>query len=216
MLPSLPLDGGRIFRSIIWQLTGNYQRSTHWSEGVSSVLAFGFFGLGAFIAFRGRLFDGIWMIFIGWFLQNSIASNREQSTLNRSLSQVSVENIMSQEFNQVSEGTSIARVIDTLLTEEWIPVVFVLSRGHLKGMLLMHDLASLPRSRWEGTTVEQVMVPLEPQVQLGPNSTLMAAMLAMDQFQLATLPVVSNGYPTGLISRDQVLEYIRYRTDTGM
>lgn len=216
MLPSLPLDGGRIFRSIIWQLTGNYQRATLWSERLSNTLAFSFIGLGAFIAFRGRLFDGIWVIFIGWFLQNAVASNREQSTLNRSLSLVKVENIMSQEFNQVSEGTSVARVIDTLVTEGWIPVIFVLARGRLKGMLLMHDLVTLPRNCWEGTTVEQVMVPLEPQVQIDPNSTLMTAMLAMDQFNMATLPVVSDGYPTGLISRDQVLEYIRYRTDTGI
>ena len=42
LIPGFPLDGGRVFRSIVWNFTKNYERATHIAGVVSSVIAFGF------------------------------------------------------------------------------------------------------------------------------------------------------------------------------
>jgi signal-transduction protein with cAMP-binding, CBS, and nucleotidyltransferase domain len=115
---------------------------------------------------------------------------------------------MSREFSQVSRTSSVAQLVDRSLAEGRNSVIFVEDQGRLCGMLSLSDLASLPRSRWESTPIEQVMLPLHPQEQLHPETSLLAAMVAMDQNHLALLPVVIGGLPMGLISREQLLRYL--------
>ncbi|MBI2288118.1 MAG: site-2 protease family protein, partial [Chloroflexi bacterium] len=83
LIPGFPLDGGRVFRSILWYLTGSYRRSTLIATRVGQSVGYLFILSGILIIFL-RLFgsswldalswfDGVWLVFIGGFL-GSIAS----------------------------------------------------------------------------------------------------------------------------------------------
>src|ERR1700680_644348 len=58
LLPGFPLDGGRIFRAIVWGVTKNYSRSTRIAARSGQVVAYGMIGLGGVIAFRGYVGHG--------------------------------------------------------------------------------------------------------------------------------------------------------------
>src|SRR6202795_2401542 len=47
LLPGFPLDGGRIFRAIVWGATKDYSRSTRISARSGQVVAYGMIALGA-------------------------------------------------------------------------------------------------------------------------------------------------------------------------
>ncbi|MEK7281573.1 MAG: site-2 protease family protein, partial [Chloroflexota bacterium] len=40
LIPGFPLDGGRVFRSLAWQVTGNYRLATNIAFGVGQVIAY--------------------------------------------------------------------------------------------------------------------------------------------------------------------------------
>lgn len=74
MIPGFPLDGGRVFRAIIWSLTQDRLRATQIAGGVGRFIAFGFVGFGILSVIFGRIGNGVWLIVIGWFLQNAARS----------------------------------------------------------------------------------------------------------------------------------------------
>ncbi len=72
LIPGFPLDGGRVFRSILWQVTGNYKRSTRIATRVGQGTGYLFILGGILIVFLQPFglgwFSGLWLAFIGWFL----------------------------------------------------------------------------------------------------------------------------------------------------
>lgn len=74
LIPGFPLDGGRVLRAVVWQISGSFQRANQVAVISGQLVAFGFIGLGIFTILRGQFFNGLWLAFIGWFLQNAAAS----------------------------------------------------------------------------------------------------------------------------------------------
>ena len=86
IIPGFPLDGGRVFRSIIWGATKSLHRATMIAGNVGRFFGWVLILLGIFFVFGytigtiGGLLNGIWSIFIGWFLASAADSAmREQS-----------------------------------------------------------------------------------------------------------------------------------------
>src|SRR3990172_4139858 len=58
LIPGFPLDGGRVFRAVVWRLTGSFYRATQTAPYAGQMLAFGFIGMGVLIALRGNVGEG--------------------------------------------------------------------------------------------------------------------------------------------------------------
>ena len=85
LIPGFPLDGGRVFRSLLWRTSGDYGKATRIAARLGQVVGYLFIAGGIFIVFYpgdyfGEWFSGIWLAFIGWFLANA-ASARIASTV---------------------------------------------------------------------------------------------------------------------------------------
>jgi len=79
-LPGLPLDGGRILRAILWEITKNYDRTTRiiswtgWVIGITFTIG----GILLLITTR-QWFDGILLALSGLILQNAATHQRRQA-----------------------------------------------------------------------------------------------------------------------------------------
>ena len=82
LIPGFPLDGGRVFRSLLWRFTGDYSRSTRIATRVGQGIGYLFILGGISIIFLHPFglswFDGIWIAFIGWFLESAAAASYRQ------------------------------------------------------------------------------------------------------------------------------------------
>jgi Zn-dependent protease len=82
LIPGFPLDGGRVFRSLLWRLTGSYHRSTKIATRVGQGIGY-LFMLGGILTialhpFELSWFDGMWIVLIGWFLENAARTSYRQ------------------------------------------------------------------------------------------------------------------------------------------
>jgi Zn-dependent protease len=78
LIPGYPLDGGRVFRAIVWATTGNMRRATLIAANVGRFFAFLFIFAGVWHVFSGNLGGGLWIAFTGWFLDTAASSQVQQ------------------------------------------------------------------------------------------------------------------------------------------
>ncbi|MBW8067157.1 MAG: hypothetical protein GJU73_06895 [Ferrovum sp.] len=78
LVPGYPLDGGRIFRAIVWGITGNARRATFIAARVGQVFAYVFILFGIREMLSGDLGGGLWTIFLGWFLKKIATTQLRQ------------------------------------------------------------------------------------------------------------------------------------------
>ena len=75
LAPGFPMDGGRILRSVLWGVTGNYRRSTRWASRVGqlmayTLMAFGFAGVVRLVSWLDPV-GSLWLIVLGMFLDGA-------------------------------------------------------------------------------------------------------------------------------------------------
>jgi len=97
LIPGFPLDGGRILRSLFWKITDNLTKATRWASLIGQGIAWTFImgGIamvfGVQVPFFGSgLADGLWLAFIGWFLNNSSRSSYAQILMEDVLEDITV------------------------------------------------------------------------------------------------------------------------------
>lgn len=78
MLPAFPLDGGRIFRSILWSIRGDLIGATRIVCGVGSAFGVALVVLGGITLLAGYTINGIWYGVIGLFLRGAAKTSRRR------------------------------------------------------------------------------------------------------------------------------------------
>jgi Zn-dependent protease len=79
LIPGFPLDGGRLLRSILWAIKGNFHTATKWAANTGLVLACLSIGVGLVMMMFGMVLNGLWIIFIGWYLSHMARESYKQS-----------------------------------------------------------------------------------------------------------------------------------------
>jgi Zn-dependent protease len=79
LLPVFPLDGGRVLRSIIWAATGSYGWATRVSSILGRTAGIGLIVLGVWQFVIGNRLGGVWLVFIGWFVQTAAKRGRSDA-----------------------------------------------------------------------------------------------------------------------------------------
>lgn len=67
LMPAFPLDGGRVFRSLIWKFKKDKLKATVFSVRISWLFAAALFLIGIFFVFNDD-FQGFWLVFISFVL----------------------------------------------------------------------------------------------------------------------------------------------------
>ena len=215
LIPGFPLDGGRVFRALVWLWTGNFAQATWAASLAGQVFAVGFIGLGVLTALGGNALGGVWMILIGWFLQSAAAAIQAQAGLVELLRGATVTQAMDPDCPRVPRTITLARLVHDEVLGRGRRCFFVTEDGHLHGLLTLHELKTVPRERWERVTAAEVMTPTERLVTVTPEQDLFAALQKMDDARVSQMPVVAGGRLLGTVSREQVLHYVRVRAELG-
>mgnify|MGYP000113342528 CR=1 FL=1 len=216
LIPGFPLDGGRVLRAALWHFIGSFQRATQIATFTGQLFAFGFIGLGVLVILGGNFINGLWLVFIGWFLQNAAAVTYAQTALQKSLRDITVAQAMTRDCQLIPPQIPLSQLIEEYVLTGGQRCFFVTENERLRGLLTLTDMAKIPKGEWAQITAGQIMIPWDRIVRVRPDMALLAALQAMDDANVNQVPVLMGEELVGMLSREQVLRYIRTRSELGI
>jgi Zn-dependent protease/predicted transcriptional regulator len=211
LIPGYPLDGGRIFRGILWGMYQNETRATTHALRVGQVVAGGFIALGLWRFLLGAGFGGLWLAFIGWFLLSASHAEYRQLTLGDTLRGVRVADLMAHDCATVDPATDVQTLVDEVLLKTGRRCVMVQTDGHVLGLVTPNDIRQAERSRWRELSARQVMRPLDRLKTVTPDTSALDALTTMGRDDLSQLPVMVGGRLEGLVTRSRILQLLESR-----
>jgi Zn-dependent protease/CBS domain-containing protein len=157
LLPGLPLDGGRILRSIVWWRTGDRNRATHAMAIAGRVVAYGVGAFSLLLFARGWTGLGIWLIFVALILSQGARSAEVQTAVVSRIEHLRVADVMDSEPVALPAEAKLDRALDDYFIRygwDWFPVIDV--RGRFLGLATREDLEKVPEALRPGSNVSEV------------------------------------------------------------
>ncbi|MGD2206622.1 MAG: site-2 protease family protein, partial [Anaerolineae bacterium] len=216
MIPGFPLDGGRVLRAALWAFGGSFRNATKWASRAGRVVAFGFilFGVGQ-ILLGGGFLNGLWIAFIGWFLNNAAESSYQQVVVRDMLSGVKARDVMTQECMTVPGNLGVDRLVEDHVLGGGQRCFFVADSGAMEGLITLHNIRGVPRDQRAGLTTGQVMTRIDSVLRVHPEDDVWSVLQQMDENDVNQVPVMDSGRFLGLITRESLLHDIRLRAELG-
>ena len=220
LVPGFPLDGGRVLRSILWAATNNLRRATRWAAGVGQAIAWLMIiaGVsmifGAQIPFFGTGFaSGLWLAFIGWFLNTASTQSYQQVIIHDILEGVPVSRMMRTNPPICSPQCSVNRLVSEHIMGTDDQAFPILEDDRLVGLVTLEDVRKVAREAWDATTVSEIMTPANRLIITSPEEDAAQALEKLSSNNIRQLPVVSDGRLVGLLRRQELIKWLQLHAD---
>ncbi|MGB2676950.1 MAG: site-2 protease family protein [Candidatus Acidiferrum sp.] len=216
LLPGFPLDGGRVFRAMVWGATKDFARATRVAGASGKLIAFGLISLGVWSALRSDWVTALWTGFLGWFLLNAAQASVAQVTIQETLSGLCASDVMNQEVPIIPANMSLEEYSgEVLRTGRRVHLVTMDDR--LVGLMNVSALSHVPREEWNMNSVQAVMVPREKILWAAPEEPLqrlLERLIAADVNQMPVVTQVEEGaHIVGMVTREAILRVIQTRSE---
>jgi Zn-dependent protease/CBS domain-containing protein len=209
LVPGFPLDGGRVFRSIVWRATGNYSRATAIAAFTGRFIGFALIFIGVWQILMGNLIGGMWTAFIGWFLESAARSQLQQDVLKTLLGGHRVIEAMTRNFPEASGELTLQELVDQHILPTGARYFVVNGPDGTAGLVTLAAIQQVPRSEWPNTKTAKVMVPVQKLDVTRPDAVLWSALQKMGRDGVNQLPVVEDRGIVGILSREDVVHYLQ-------
>src|SRR5487761_356295 len=119
LVPGFPLDGGRVLRAVMWGITGVLHRATQRAARAGQFFAWLLMsaGLAMMLGLQMPLFgagfvNGLWLAFIGWYLNNAALLSYQQLLIRESLEHIPVRRLMQTRFLRVDPQMHVGTLVN--------------------------------------------------------------------------------------------------------
>ncbi len=217
LIPGFPLDGGRILRAILWDRWDDITRATKVVSQIGNGFALFLIILGALqFFFTQNLISGLWFIFIGLFMKQSAFGSYQAIMVKQALAGVRIRQIMTESLVTVDWLVSVDELVRDYIYKHQFTNFPVFNRDEFIGMVSLDDVKTVPKELWGFKQVRDVMTPADQVPSLKPEDDATEALARMVTNDLGRMPVVENGRLVGIVSRRDIMNLFKIKSDLGV
>lgn len=215
MLPGFPLDGGRVFRSLVWKYTGNLKKATQIASTGGKWLGYLLIALGLLQTFGGAVLGGLWLVLIGWFLFTAAEASYEEILLRSSLQGVRAREVMTPYPETVDAQLTLQELVDKYFLSRRYQSFPVMEDNKPIGMITLNQVKDIPREEWMYRTVQETMIPTEQGVTTRPEEQMSEVLEKMQTSGVRRVLVTQDGLLTGIITANDIANWLQRRREFG-
>jgi Zn-dependent protease/CBS domain-containing protein len=215
LIPAFPLDGGRVFRSLLWWWKKDFNWATRIASRCGALFGFLLIFLGIFSLITGNLLAGIWFAILGWFLNRAAMSSRQQMVVGKELKSEKVATFMTKNPITVEPDITVLDFIEEYVYKSHHHLYPVTDKEKLVGYISLKEVKALSKDKWAKTRVEEIMVPRSQFQTVTPNSSAFEALNLMQQYEAPTLLVTEGSHLVGILTAQNLFKVISVKLELG-
>jgi Zn-dependent protease/predicted transcriptional regulator len=216
LIPGFPLDGGRVLRSLIWWRSGNLKSATRIASNIGRAVGFIFIFIGIWFIFTGNWINGILLALIGWFVESAAVGSYQQLLMQEMLKGHVASEVMSSDCIIVSPDMTIDQLVNGNILASGRRCFPVGSDSEIVGLMTLHNVKAAPRDQWGIETVKEAMTPFDKLKWVRPDEELSSVLRILTQDDINQVPVIQDKKIVGMISRENLLNFVNVRSRLGM
>ena len=201
LIPAFPMDGGRVLRAIL-AMRMDYVRATQIAATIGQGMAFllGFIGL----------FSNPFLLFIAFFVWIGASQEASMVQVKNSVSGIPVTRAMLTDFKTLSPRDTLSQVVALILAGSQHDFPVVDANGKVVGILDRDSfMLALTRHGQSAPVMEFIRRDL-PDVD--SYEMVEMALMRLQEVGSKTLPVTHAGQLVGLITAENITEYLMIRS----
>jgi len=201
LLPAFPMDGGRVLRAIL-AMRMDHVRATQVAANIGQGLAFvlGFIGL----------FNNPFLLFIAFFVWIGASQEASMVQMRNSIGGIPVTRAMLTDFKTLSPQDKLAQVVALILAGSQHDFPVVDAHGRVAGILDRDTFIKALTQHGQSASVMDFIRPNVPEVD--SSDMIDTAVMRLQESNSKTLPVVHGGQLVGLITAENITEYLMIRS----
>jgi CBS domain-containing protein len=123
---------------------------------------------------------------------------------------------MTTNYLVVPSDITLSRLVEEHIFPAGHRLFMVGGEGRFEGILTLNNIKSVSRQDWGVTRVKDIMTPLDKLKAAHPGQDALSILEQMNEGDVNQMPVVSEGRVIGLVIRDDLMSFLRTRSELGM
>jgi Zn-dependent protease/predicted transcriptional regulator len=216
LVPGFPLDGGRVFRALVWGISGDEAKGMRVAVMGGRLVAYGLMGWGLYSTYMtGNFINGIWLVGIGWFLLSAADSSAKAFNTNRIFSRIRIRGLMDTDVPRVDIKTNINEWISGDVIPSFRRAALVQDNGTVVGLVSLSDTRKVPEEEWASHTLGEIMTPMQKIKWVRIDEFSDTVLKIMERSGVKQVPVVDGNTVVGWIDREKLIHAISVYAEAG-
>lgn len=201
LIPAFPMDGGRVLRAVL-AMRMDYVRATQIAASIGQGMAFllGFIGL----------FSNPFLLFIAFFVYIGASQEASAVQMKNVISGIPVGRAMLTDYKSLSPRDPLSRMAQLILAGSQHDFPVIDDNAQIVGVVTRDDFLAALTQHGQNIAVSAVMKSNPPEVD--SYDMVEMALMRIQESGFPTLPVTHAGKLVGVITAENITEYLMIRT----
>jgi Zn-dependent protease len=211
LIPGLPLDGGQIFKAIVWKVKGDRLVGVKWAAISGKLIGAVGIAIGLLSIVLTREIGTAWIALIGWFVLRNANTYTRLTKLQESLLNLVANDAMMRDFRTIDAKLTLSKFASEYILAGMnaAPMYYAVSQGRYRGAIKIEEFYAIERSEWDEKTLLDIARPLSEIPSVQEKTPLVEVINYLEATKERSITVLSlAGAVAGTIDRGDLVRAI--------